>query len=499
MSNPKAFTDELASLFDELDEKSIESFNEDQVLELRKKMYPYGRTIEGSDKVLTFCITDLDKRFKQRLLMTSMVGFLNRKLDEYHVPDGIPVTSVYDYVRAQRNGEDLLEPTPDERSRETKKYKKERLENAEWMQKRIIIKEFLEDMFQFNPDEHVRSGYKPNFKDPDRLVIDTPAGDLAINHFCRKDASFKDTVRQWREKQRIEKKRVAKGTEADTSETAEVKADIKADIKAETPDGTPAVETDTSEPVETATTETDASEPVETPTAKDPTVAKTVRQMIPPADIFHSWNYYTEANYDQLLAAVGDLYGEVPFLDFAVNPLSWHENVDKADEFIHKHKNEVITEIFKAHSGKWNFCAPYKQVRDSTRYFNEKTHVLEEMMKQIESDQRMGEELMKNKIRKKKRKNVEEEGADDPAFLKWKKGNTTLKDMGAEEVNQNSYADDDCPDDAVQVDVFRISQGGRKMEKSKFFTKAEAPEMQTEDEHKARPSARQSALEAKKA
>lgn len=436
MSKSDYLVDELSSLFDELDEESISTLDEEKILEMRKKMYPYGRTIEGSDNILTFCVTDLDKRFKQRLLMTSLVGFLNRKLDEWHVPDGIPVTPVYDYAKAKLKGEDLLKPSEDELKRETKKYKKERLENEEWMQKRLIVKEFLEDMFQFNPDKHVRSAYKPNFNDPSRKVLETPAGKLAIEHRCRKDTSFKDIMRQWKMKQSL-----------------------------------------------TATPESKTPSPAEvskTPSPADPTVPKTTREMIPPADVFHLWNYYLDSNYDALLGAVADLYAETPEFDLAINPLSWHEDVDKADDFIHKHKNEVITEIFKAHSGKWNFYAPYKKVRDTTRYFNDKTIILEEMMKQLESDKRMGEELMKNKIRQKKRKNIEEEGPDDPQFLKWKKENSTLKDMGATDINQSSYADDDCPDDAVQVDVFRISQGGRKLEKTKFYTKAEAPEMSKE-------------------
>ena len=103
MSKSESLVDELSSLFDELDEESINTLDEEKVVEMRKKMYPYGRTIEGSDKVLTFCVTDLDKKFKQRLLMTSLVGFLNRKLDEWHVPDGIPVTTVYEYAKAKAN------------------------------------------------------------------------------------------------------------------------------------------------------------------------------------------------------------------------------------------------------------------------------------------------------------------------------------------------------------------------------------------------------------
>ena len=461
MSKAEKMLSELDNLFDELTEESLEKMDEKKILEARKKMYPYGRTIEGSDNIMTFCMTDLDKKYKQRLYMTSMIGFLNRKLDEWKVPDGIPVVPVYDYAKAKIKGEDLLAPTDEELKRETKKYKKERLENEEWMQKRLIVKEFLEDMFQFNPDMHVRSAYKPNPQDPDRQVVDTPAGKLAINHRCRKDTQFKDLMRQW------EEKKAAK---------VEVKEEEAPKVE-ETNEETPKVE----ESTKSKTGMIDKVDPKKLEEQKDSTAGQTVREMIPPQEVFHLWNYYTESNYDALLGAVADLYCEVPVFDVAINPLSWHNSREEADAFIHKHKDEVITEIFPAHSGKWNFYAPYKKVRETTRYFNKNTVVLEEMMKQIESDQRIGEDLMKKTITKRKKKNIEEEGPDDPQFLKWKKGNTTLKDMGATDINQASYADDDCPDDAVQVDVFRVSQGGRKFEISKFFTKAEAPETKPEE------------------
>jgi hypothetical protein len=83
---------------------------------------------------------------------------------------------------------------------------------------------------------------------------------------------------------------------------------------------------------------------------------------------------------------------------------------------------------------------------------------------------------MKKRVAKKKKKNIEESGPDDPGFAKWKAQNTTLKDMGAwTQKNENSMAPDDCPEDSVAVDVFSFSKGGTSVEKSTFFTEAEAP------------------------
>ena len=90
---------QLTKLLDELDEVSLSKMTDDEVLELRKQLNPYGRTIEGSDKILTYSYTDLQFEYTKKLVTTTMIGFLNRMCDEWRVPDGIPVIPVYDYVK----------------------------------------------------------------------------------------------------------------------------------------------------------------------------------------------------------------------------------------------------------------------------------------------------------------------------------------------------------------------------------------------------------------
>jgi hypothetical protein len=341
--------------------------------------------------------------------------------DEWHVPDGIPIIPVYDYVKNPDSINDF-----EKGLNKPEILRKEIDSNKEWMKKRVVVKEFLEEMFQYNPDAHVRSSYQPQVKDTERKIVKTPAAQLAVSELKNKDVKFNEEMLQFDREEKV------------TGEENSV------DIKTE--------------------------------------VEKTVYGMIPPADLFHRFDHYRDVNYEVLHEATLNLYCEKPDLEKAINPYAWHDNVEDADKFIAKHKNEVITTIYKAHSGKWNFFSPFKQVRDSTRYFNDKTVVLEEIMKQIEKDSKLGQDLMKKRIKVKKKKNIEECGPDDEAFTKWKEGNSTLKDMGAESINKNSYASEECPDNAIEVPVFRISNGGTKMEKTKFFTKAEAPTWMADNE-----------------
>jgi hypothetical protein len=413
-TNPeKTASEKLSDILNDIDLEKLDELPDDKIIELRKKLNPYGRTIEGSNNILTFSYTDLRKEYLKKFLVTGIVGFLNRMCDEWNVPDGIPVTPVYDHTQDPEkiNEFEKTLTNPEILADDIAK-------NKEWMKKRVVVKEFLEDMFQYNPDMHVRSGYRPQPNDEERKILETPAAKLAISQGKAKDPSFNSDMLQ-HERNELNKEKT-------NSETL-------------------------------------------------PGTTKDVTEMIPPEDIFHRYQHYMDTNYEELKECVNDLYCYKADLETAINPYSWHKNSDDADKFINKHKNEVISSVFKAESGKWNIFSSYKTVRDSMRYFNEKTIVLEEILKQQERDSKIGEELMKNRIKIKKKQNIKNDGPDDPAFAKWKEGNQTLKNMGAETLGKDAY-NDECPDDALEVPVYRISGGGTSIEKTKFFTKAIAPE-----------------------
>jgi hypothetical protein len=414
---------QLSKLLDELDEESLSKMSDDDVMELRKQLNPYGRTIEGSDKVLTFSYTDLQLEYVNKMITTGMIGFLNRMCDEWRVPDGIPVVQVYDYVKDPSKLDEF-----EETLQKPELMRQELDENKEMMKKRVIVKEFLEDMFQYNPDMHVRSAYKPNPADDERKILETPAAQLAIYKLKNSSSEFREAMLK-HDREKLLKKKAGKPQKS-----------------------------------------------VEFPKEQLTTLTTYVSEMIPPADIFHRFRYYYESNYEELRHIINDLYCDKSCFETAVNPYAWHDNEDEADKFINKHKDEVISTIFKAHSGKWNIIAPYKKVRESTRFFNKKTVVLEEIAKQIESDAKIGGELMKKRIQIKKKQNIEKDGPDDSAFLKWKEQNNSLQDMGASTLEDGDL-DDECPDNAIEVPVFRISGGGTKIEKTKFYSEAMAPDI----------------------
>lgn len=459
----KYTTADLKQMLENLTPESLAELPEDVILQLRKEMNPYGRTIEGSNGILLFSYTDLRASYLKKLLMTGMIGFLNRACDEWNVPDDCPVIPVYDYVK---NPKLLCDPSvlsEEEQakldSEALKSYKlkepirqeraKEIQQQHELMKKRIIVKEFIEYLFQFDPDKHVRSAHVPNVNDNERKLLDTPAANLAIAHKARKDKLFNDDAETIKELKKINGKTLQNRNEKPVAAIVKQARVLK------------------------------------NPKQKDPAVVENTTEMIPPADIFHRFTHYFDTNYEELRDVVNDLYCEKPDLETAINPyvfytdetakaLNFKDAADAADKFMDKHKNEVITAIYQADSGKWNLFGPFKQNLDRVKFYNEKTRVLEAIMTQLEEDSKLGAQLMQKRIVKKKKENIEKFGPDDPAFLRWKTQNSALKNMGAETLKEADLQDEPAMDE-LEIPVYRLTGGGQKLEKSKIFIEAEKP------------------------
>lgn len=441
--NTKDLSSKILSLLEDLDPKSLEDLDVNELMELRNDANPYGRTIEGSNNYLTFSYTNLMEKYNNKLHMTAFIAFLNRMCDEWHVPEGIPVIPVYDYIQNPEKLNDYHKNWTI-----TEEIKRNIDDNNEWMKKRVIVKEFLEEMFQFNPDEHVRSSYRPQLKDKDRNIIDTPAANIAIKNLTKKDLDVREQMLQY---DRIHKvNNMSKGI-TDNKPAKEVLQELQ-DKKLLIPD------------------HSYMNMDFSSWTPEDKNLLETACNMIPPEDTFYRFKNYMDSNYDKLREAVLHLYCDKPEFDIAFNPYQWHKTREEAENFQKKHKNEVITEIFIADSGKWNLVAPFEKVRESMKYFNDGTIVLEEIAKQIERDSKLGHELVMNRVEKKKRINNITDGEDAESFKKWKEQNSTLKDMGAETLDQELF--DECPDDAIEIPIWKIAKGGLEVTKDKMYSKA---------------------------
>ncbi len=481
----------MKELLERISPEDLALLPEDQLLEFRKQMNPYGRTIQGSDNYLNFSITQISHEYYKKFIITAFIGYINRALDEWQVPNNVPVTSVYDYLEDNSKVD-----TPKlvlEKGTASTKYDYEF--NRKWMEKRVIVKSFLEELFQFNPDEHVRSSYIPNRKDKSRKPINTFAARLATDHLKKTDKDFralenifesldgnlgpeikpddcKEKVifteqlcskckcvsnEQTPKTKKVQKTRKVKKTITDPSSGKKKVVVVDETYEEEVPDD-------------------------QTVAPKDPTLVGNVLNIIPPHDIYGKFKTYYQSHYEQLREVVNDLYCEKPDLELAINPYSWHSSPEDAEAFKKKHSDEVITEVFTATSGKWNFFDSFKEQREGTNFYNKDTILLEEMVKNIERDEKLGRDLMLKKKDIAKKKNIIESGPDAESFRKWKEQNSEFKKLASSNLGHQA---EDCPDGVIEVPVWKAAKGGLEFTRDKFYSLAEAPTFVEEAQKKA--------------
>ena len=494
----------LASLSVEQIEKIVKSDDpklkqlRELILSSRTKDNVLSQTVESGepDKTFAFQFVPMSRDYQAKLLTTAHIAFLFRAVNEYLVPDDIPVVSVEEFLR---------DPTACDAPDTEGKYEisKEILDdyatNKKNMEKRVIIYEFLQYMYNFNPDRHTHSVYSPNVKDPERKLVTTAASERAVVAEFKasvKDRSMKQSERDEAEaRMKVIKEARAASKKAKPEEKTCVR-EVERLIKGK--DGKELIvkrkvrctqaefDAYNATPVAERSVAVVESERRVIPTEVDPLfyfkmqeraikhAEGIVRDIIPPSDVFAKFNNYFNNHYEQLIAATRDVYREKPDLDWAIFPHGVFSNEEEFQKYRLENARKLKSEIYSVKSYKWSLLGPYKENRDRLQYYGQNMGVFEEMFKNKEAEARLAKDLLKNRVKGKRAKMRAKHGAPDPSYKKEVTALGSLGDLGLVDFGDDK---DDSPDeDAIEVQVTEIGQGGRKITQTKFFSEAEAPE-----------------------
>jgi hypothetical protein len=297
----------------------IHSLNDDQVENITKKITLYGSLTHTPSLDFSCCsITNLRETYIKRLLMVSIVGYIFRALDEY-------------------NG----------------------------VSDKTLIKNFLNSIFDFNPDFHVKKSNEKK-KNASDIIPDYP------NHLLNI-----------------------------------------------------------------------------------------------PADTFYRIDKYMDVNYEFMRSIVEHVYCEKPDFDYIINIYDAFPTETDATTFIKKYQDQFIHDVHTIKNNHWTFLGPFKQNRDKIDFYNDNTEQLQAILEQVESDQKLGKELMKKRVTNEKRANIRRQGkhADDIGDAM---GN---KETTADDADANDMSRDDDP--YLRVDVFETD--GIDIKKSHFLTESVKP------------------------
>lgn len=500
----------------------------DLLMNARKKLNPYSVKVSSCDEGrLLFSFINMQRDYMTKFIATAFLAFMRRAVNEWGVPDApvsVPVVDVVDYLR------DPTIADPAQPSDGTK-LDKETLDaydlNKKMMAKRIVVAEFLEYMFGFDPDRHCRPGYKPNFADPERRPIMTPSAELSvllnkkkINKSKEYSSAEKSEATELYERYLKEKEKISAGAVVDKPCTRKVIRTLrdKNGVAMKDANGNERkvervikctqaefdwityreLNKDTLDEKNLRLLEKEEKViPMGTPdwsdyfdrkrTARDQSLNDVVRDLIPPADMFYRFNVYVDKHYEQLQEAVRDLYHEKPDFDASIFPYKFitkkrnekGEEVsldDQVKDFRTRNARDIHFGINDVNFGAWTMIGPYKMNRDRIEYYGQNMAIFEEMFKLKKSEKLLAKDMVDKTVQRKRNAVQKVHGKKDPDFDKnyGAIGAQNLDKLGVDKINEKD--EDSDVEDAIKVGVFKFSQGGKKLEVDSFYTQAEAPE-----------------------
>jgi len=452
VDNLKFSREELTSLV-----KDINNLPDEQLAELDiplvqalyKKLDPCGQTLSVSEKdkekQVTISCVNMESKYLERFTLTAIIGYLNRALDEYLVPDGMPIHTVYKCM----DNPTLLEPNKDILDKNDPAVLAEFEFNKKAFEKRKIIKGFLEHVFQYNPNEHVASSYKADFAS-NREIIQTMAGRLSQEQ-CAGSFSKTPTLEQL-------EFRTKKDTVDDihSIETKKIKQKIRNKQTGEIT--TRVVRRPRIPPLKEAVEE----EKVMKDKFVDPTASTTMTNYIPPMETFHGIHQYVENNYDAILSATSALYAEKNSRDLAVIVYAVHDGAKEAAAFRKQEADNVITDMHTISFGRWTTLSPYKENMKNVEVLNKDTETLEAMLLQEKADKQQGKKLVSHRQAKKRKEQKIRIGSNDETFDKWKESNSIA-------AGKKNDSDDECPDDMVELPIWRTNVTTGEIVREKMY------------------------------
>ncbi len=224
-------------------------------------------------------------------------------------------------------------------------------------------------------------------------------------------------------------------------------------------------------------------------------VEKAMYNNVPPNDTFRRFTSFYEVNYDKIRETTNNLYNVKPDLENAVIIYDVLDDKKDVDKFIQKYGTNSKFDILNFPLNQWTVVGAFKQNRERVNYYNKHNKIIESMLEQQETDNNLSADLLKNRVKTKKRVSERVFGKDSKEFNEYKKMNPSeletkygLKmedlDDGSIKISKTETIDqetgkvlntdeDGTPDNALEIDVININAKTGTSSKNRIYTKSE--------------------------
>jgi hypothetical protein len=153
-----------------------------------------------------------------------------------------------------------------------------------------------------------------------------------------------------------------------------------------------------------------------------------------PSNIFESFRLYKSANYDENVKEVEALWALKPEIENTITVFEdGFETLEEAMAYKDKNKDIFTVQVHIVKKGSPYFLASYKANRDKLEYYNKHTEILKAIETRVKEDEKVGEKLLKKRVRRIKESNIEKEGETSEGMAKYMKENpSAASTMGAQ-------------------------------------------------------------------
>jgi hypothetical protein len=372
-------------------------------------------------------IHNLRDRYISNVKMTSLVGYMYCALDQYR---------------------DMFDMTPQELKRP---------EVEEQMQAEMsVIKKFMDYLFEFSPDRHIRphAHYDEDSNDRSKIkitrLIDELEAELAANQAVPRDSPTYNALR------------VEELTELIDNVKAHKDVNMRMQRRYYRYNKLRVGETEV--PVQSF-------------------------------EVFNNWRIYEEHNYDNIRALVDAIYCEKADLEYLINVHDTFPSAAAARKYIETQSNMAKSTVYAIENKQWTFIGAFKENRERLEFYNANNQILKAIQTRVEEESTIGKELIKQRIKKGQNTSLAKGGPIDLKGLDaYKESNTDLEEIENNTITQadrdqqklandlvregklkqedllSGIDADGTPINAVTVDIHKF--GGKFPKRTRIYTKS---------------------------
>lgn len=469
---------ELKALADKIvnDPSAVYDMTPEEMVEVQKYLNPLGNIVSEEKSYINISLVNWTEKYMRRLLTTGLIGYVYRLQAEYEPEDEIEASRLKMEARLKQCSEPAeIAAIRAEHDRESKLLTKTA---------RAMVKKFLDRNFNYNPDHHLRASQSENPADPERA----PRAE-AIRNACATAAraegieakleSKPDATFKWMRSGILQSYQAA--VEITTLTKRVLNTVLDPNLTADDKQGI--LLKRYKQMVELTKDMKKIADPL---AAADTLLAWKID---PPADVFHQFDRYLTNHYEQIREVCAALYNEKPDIEYAVIFYKSFATEEAAAQHRNQHESNFRAEVLTIENSGVTLIGPFKENRDRVAFYNKNVEIVKRMMEQMETDHKLGKDLMVKGVKEKKKRNVVTDGPDSAGLRDYSRNMNNMASEGAKKIltreEEEALAkevqlreDQAVPDNAIQIDMFYPStnaDGEATLSKKKFYSQAEAP------------------------